>query len=81
MGTNPPCSSGESIFGGVQPPSDAAWHTNTLLWNSTDIMVWEDDVLRVHRTGACMGAAQVMNFDRETMGNWFGLPDPASLPD
>ena len=56
-------------------------HTATLHWNETHLEGLVDGRTAWSTQDHCMHAPLMMDFDRETMPNWFGLPALADLPD
>jgi beta-glucanase (GH16 family) len=56
------------------------YHVYALEWNK-DVIKWRVDGAVVHEMKNTNWHQSLhMNFDSETMPDWFGLPDPASLP-
>ena len=66
------CSSG----GCVEVPFDfdASFHTFGLLWGSENIQIYADGVLANSLNGTCFSQPLNIQFDRETMPDWMGLP-------
>jgi len=56
-------------------------HTATLHWNETHLEVFVDGVAAWSAQDHCMRAPLMMDFDRETMPDWFGVPELSGLPD
>jgi beta-glucanase (GH16 family) len=63
-------------------PADLAadWHTVGLDWNKDTLDWYFDGVLIRSAPNTHWHQPLTLNFDSETMPEWFGLPDPADLP-
>jgi len=70
----------QQVVSTATPVSDA-YHVTQLLWNETDIIVYQDGELMWRVQNDCMHQPMELLFDRETMPDWFGLPPVSSLPD
>ena len=61
---------------------DGGWHTYGLEWNSSAVGIYADGApVGEALPAGCLAQPIGMDFDRETMPDWMGLPDPATLPD
>ena len=61
---------------------DGGWHTFGLEWNASKVGIYADGApVGEALPAGCLAQAIGMDFDRETMPDWMGLPDPATLPD
>jgi beta-glucanase (GH16 family) len=70
-------------IGGVwQAPYDLAddWHVYGLEWDEREIKYYLDGVLLRRGPNTHWHQPLWMNFDSETMPEWFGLPRPQDLP-
>ncbi|EDQ88578.1 uncharacterized protein MONBRDRAFT_37405 [Monosiga brevicollis MX1] len=62
-------------------PFDADFHVFSLLWTPTVLEYAVDGAVWWSIPNYCMHQPLTLNFDRETMPDWFGLPEPTHLPD
>jgi beta-glucanase (GH16 family) len=60
---------------------DQGFHVYGLEWNQSVVGFYIDGAPVGKLPAACLTAPIGMDFDRETMPDWMGLPDPATLPD
>jgi len=66
------CSSGSCVD--VPFAFDDGFHTFGLLWGDAQLSVFADGALVNALPGACHAQALEIDFDRETMPDWLGLP-------
>ena len=60
---------------------DGDFHVYGLEWNSTKITYYADGVPVYSLNATCLHQPIGMDFDRETMPGWMGLPHSGKLPD
>ena len=60
-------------------PADG-YHTYALEWNKEELKFYVDDAVRYTRKNTHWHQPLQMNFDSETMPEWFGLPKKENLP-
>jgi beta-glucanase (GH16 family) len=66
------CSSGSCVD--TPYAFDDGFHTFGLLWGAAQLSVYADGVLANTLPGACHAQPLEIDFDRETMPDWMGLP-------
>lgn len=70
---------------GVCTPLDfdlkADFHVYGLEWNATNLTFYVDGTTMASFPAQCFQEKIGMDFDRETMPDWMGLPDASKLPD
>ena len=76
---NRACSLGGCM--GISFAIDQGFHVYGLEWNQSAVGFYIDGAPVGKLPAACLTAPIGMDFDRETMPDWMGLPDPATLPD
>lgn len=69
-----------SLFYNSVPFSDD-FHNFTLLWTPSDLVFSVNNTVIWSIANHCMHQPLTLNFDRETMPDWFGLPPLNTLPD
>lgn len=60
---------------------DDGFHTFALLWNESDVSFYADGQPVGRMPAQCLQQPVGLDFDRETMPEWMGLPRKADLPD
>jgi hypothetical protein len=87
------CSTGQQLKDGAQTctqaqyieatqaPWAADFHVYGLEWSRTRLAFYLDNALVWALPNCCLHQPLILRFDRETMPDWFGLPDPNNLPD
>lgn len=61
-------------------PLAEAFHVYGLEWDENSVKFYFDGALVRSATNSHWHQALTLNFDSETMPDWFGLPDPKELP-
>ena len=57
------------------------FHVFGLLWTPEVLTFYQDGVVLWSVKNLCLHQPLALNFDRETMPDWFGLPSYDTLPD
>ena len=57
------------------------WHVYGMNWTSSSLKIYFDNTLVWDIENSCLHQGLQLNFDRETMPNWVGLPSYSALPD
>eukprot|EP01084_Bolivina_argentea_P317561 550616_1 len=78
-----PCSQGSKYPGNKLNVTNFSddYHIYGMNWNQNYIAVYFDTILVWNITNLCLHEEFPIIFDRETMGDWFGMPPFQQLPD